>query len=230
MAVLLDHRESILRRALAVLALVAGLAGAAIGLGPDASAAVVDAVLGDVNNSVITLSDIALARALGLFEFVPSDAPVGRPDVERMVDARLVEREAARLEIEGSATAIEEAWKTVGARAGGTAALAGWLEAAGVDPDWARQMVEADVRWRRFIDVRFRAFVFVADTDVSAALGTAAATPEDRERTRQRLIEERTQQDLSRWLKEVRSQARIRVTDVVNAMLPLPFTGPGRTR
>jgi hypothetical protein len=218
-----------LRRALAALALVAGLAGATSGPGPDASAAVVDAVLGEVNDSVITLSDIALARALGLFGIDPSDAPVRRPDVERMVDARLVEREATRLEIGGLAAAVE-AWQAVGARVGGMAALEGWLDAAGVDPDWARHFVEADVRWRRFIDVRFRAFLFVADTDVSAALGTAAATPEDRERTRQRLIDEATQRDLSRWLEDARSRARIRVTDAVNAILPLPFTGPGRTR
>jgi hypothetical protein len=183
-----------------------------------------------VNDSVITLSDIALARALGRFGFTPSDGPVGRPDVDRMVDARLVEREASRLGIEGSATAIEEAWQALGARAGGMEALAGWLEAAGADPAWARQVVEADVRWRRFIDVRFRAFVFVADTDVSAALGTAAATPEDRERTRQRLIDEATQRDLSRWLEDARSRAQVHVTDAANAMLPLPFAGPGRPR
>jgi hypothetical protein len=183
-----------------------------------------------VNDSVITLSDIALARALGRFGFTPSDGPVGRPDVDRMVDVLLVEREAARLGMEGSAAAVEEAWQALGARAGGMEALAGWLEAAGADPAWARQVVEADVRWRRFIDVRFRAFVFVADTDVSAALGTAAATPEDRERTRQRLIDEATQRDLSRWLEDARSRAQVHVTDAANAMLPLPFAGPGRPR
>ncbi|HSD50069.1 MAG TPA: hypothetical protein VLG48_01585 [Candidatus Methylomirabilis sp.] len=218
-----------MRRAVTALALVAALAGAVSGPGPEASAAAVDAVLGDVNGSVITLSDVALARALGLFGFDPSDAPVGPPDLERMVDARLVERETARLEI-GGAAAVGEAWQAVAARAGGVEALVGWLEAAGVDLDWARQMVESDMWWRRFIDVRFRAFVFVADTDVSAALGTVAATPEARERMRQRLIDEVTQRDLSRWLEDARSRAQIRVTDAVNARLPLPFEAPGPTR
>ena len=210
-------------RAVAALAVVAGVA---LGATPGASAAVVDAVLGDVNGTVLTLSDIALARALGLFGFGPSDAPVSRPDVARLMDARLAEREAARLEIGGSTEAVEEAWQAAGVRAGGMAALTSWLETTGIDPDWAKQLVEADVRWRRFIEVRFRAFVFVADSDVAAALGSAGATPEERERTRERLIEEATQRDLAHWQEEARSRARIYYAEAADSLLPLPFTGP----
>jgi hypothetical protein len=241
MAVLPDDRESILSRALlavgralgvrarAAVALAVAI-GVALGATPGASAAVVDAVLADVNGTVLTLSDIALARALGLFGFSPSDGPVSRADVVRLMDARLAEREAARLEIEGSAAAVEEAWRAAGARAGGMAALTSWLAVTGIDPGWARQMVEADVRWRRFVEVRFRAFVFVADSDVTAALGTAGGTPEERERARQRLIEEATQRDLARWLEEARGSARIHYADAADASLPPPFAGPGLAR
>jgi len=232
MAVLSDDRESVLIRALVAraLAALAVVAGLALGATPGAPAAVVDAVLGDVNGTVLTLSDIALARALGLFGFGPSDVPVSRADVARLMDARLAEREAARLEIEGSASEAEEAWQAAGTRAGGTAALTDWLETTGIDPGWARQMVEADVRWRRFIEVRFRAFVFVADSDVAAAPGSTGATPEERERTRQRLIEETTQRDLAQWLEDARSRARIHYADAADASLPLPFSGPGIAR
>jgi hypothetical protein len=241
MAVLSDDRESVLVQALLALGRALGVraravaalavaAGVALGATPSASAAVVDAVLADVNGTAITLSDIALARALGLFGFGPSDAPVSRPDVERLMDARLAEREAARLEIQGSTAAVEEAWRAAGTRAGGMAALTNWLETTGIDPDWAKQLVEADVRWRRFIEVRFRAFVFVAEADVAAALGTTAATPEEREQTRQRLIEEATQRDLARWLEDARSRARISYAEAADGSLPPPFSGPGRTR
>ena len=234
MAVLSDDRESILVRALVALgralAALAVVAGVALGGAPGAPVAIVDAVLADVNGTVLTLSDIALARALGLFGFDPSDAPVSRADVGRLMDARLAEREAARLEIGGSTAAVEEAWQAAGTRAGGMAALTRWLEATGIDPGWARQLIEADVRWRRFIEVRVRAFVFVAEADVAAALGATGATPEERERTRQRLIEEATQRDLALWLEEARSRARIHYADAADASLPLPFSGPGIVR
>ena len=185
MAALPQHRASVLAwllgplgQRVAALALLA-VAAMTIEPGPVASAAVVDAVLADVNGAVLTASDVALARALGLFGFGASGAPVRRPDVERLVDVRLVEREAARLEIGGSPDAIEAAWQAAGAGIGGLPRLLRWLERVGIDPDWARQMVETDVRWRRFIEVRFRAFVFVAESDIAAALGTAAAGTEE---------------------------------------------------
>jgi hypothetical protein len=227
MAVLPDDWQSVLRRALAALAVAAGVA---VGPGPGASAAMVDAVLADVNGTVLTLSDIALARALGLFGFSPSGALVGGADVERLIDARLVEREAARLELEGPAEAVDAAWEAAGTRVGGPVALATWLEAAGIDPGWARQMVEADVRWRHFIEVRFRAFVFVAESDVAAALETAAATAEERERLRERLTDEATQGELAHWLTEARAQAAIRLAGAASGWLPLPFAGPALAR
>ncbi len=226
MAILRDNRQSLLIRALAPLATLALVAALVLGPAPVASAAVVDAVLGDVNGTAITLSDVALARALGLFGFGPSEAPVSRPDVARLMDARLAEREAARLEIEGSAAEVEEAWQAAGTRVGGMGVLTRWLEVTGIDPGWARQMVEADVRWRRFIEVRFRAFVFVAESDVNAALGRTDATPEERERTRQRLTEEVTQRDLAAWLEDARSRARTHYADPAEASLPPPFAGP----
>lgn len=189
-----------------------------------------DAALADVNGTVLTLRDVALARALGLFGFSPSQAPVDRPDVERLIDARLVEREAARREIEGAAAAVDAAWQAAGARLGGPEALAAWLAATGVDPGWARQLLEADVRWRRFIEVRFRAFVFVAESDVAAALGTADAPPEERERMRKQLTDEATQRDLDRWLAEARARAVIHYAGAAAGQLPPPFAGPGLAR
>jgi hypothetical protein len=227
MAVLPDDRQSVLRRTLAALLIAAG---AAAWPGPGASAGVVDAVLADVNGTVLALSDVALARALGLFGFSASEAPVERPEVERLIDARLVEREAARLEIEGTAAAAETAWQAAEARLGGPEALTAWLATAGVDPSWARQLVAADVRWRRFIEVRFRAFVFVPEADVGAALGTAAASPEERERMRRRLTDEATQRDLDRWLAEARARAAIHYAGAAAGRLPLPFAGPGPAR
>jgi len=53
---------------------------------------------------------------------------------------------------------------------------------AGLDEAWVKRLVEADLRGRRFVDVRFRAFVFVTEEDVTKALGPGPHTVDARER------------------------------------------------
>jgi hypothetical protein len=121
-------------------------AGAAM---PSASAGatVVDAVVGAVNSTVITASDIALARALGLFGFAPSKEPIRTSDVDRYGAAIVAALEASRLGIGPTLTELDEAWTALEARIGGSDGLRAWLEATTIDVAWARRALEAHLRW-----------------------------------------------------------------------------------
>jgi hypothetical protein len=93
-----------------------------------ASAVPIDTVLAQVDSRTISASDIALARALGVFGFSPSRSPIARADVDRYVDVLLILAESARIGVEATPAAVDAAWTAVGARSGGEAALTRWLE------------------------------------------------------------------------------------------------------
>ena len=189
----------------------------------------VDAVVAEVDGTVVTASDVALARALGLFALGPAAGPLSAPEVERYVDGRLLVREAARIGVEGTAVERAEAWTEAAARAGGEAALGAWLAAAGVDVAWARRMVDDDLGARRFVELRFRALAFVSEGDVSAALGPGPHGDVARETTRARLTEEAARGRLAEWLAEARARGSVRRLVGEGGSVPDPIPGlPGR--
>jgi hypothetical protein len=115
-------------------------------VGP-ARAALVDLVVGTVDTAVVSASDIALARALGLFGLTPSDDPIRSADVDRYGTALIAVLEASRLGIGPTLTELDEAWAEMETRVGGAAALRAWLEATAIDAVWARRALEAHLRW-----------------------------------------------------------------------------------
>lgn len=213
-------------RALLVLTAVCLLAGPTAQASP---ATFVDAVLAEAGNAVVTASDIALARGLHLFGFRPSAAPIQPEDLERYEDALLVDQEAARLQIVPAKGEVDEAWEAAAVRVGGAEALTVWLDGQGIGLAWGRRMVEADLRWRRFVALRFRAFAFVSEADVNAALGPGAPTPEERERVRESLLAAATEQSLAAWLRDARGRAHIRRTAFGSGGTPAPFPMPSGT-
>ncbi len=112
------------------------------------AASPLDAIVGAVGASAVTASDIALARALSLFGFAPSDAPIRRADVDRYTGALVAAREASRLGIGPTPAEMDEAWASLETRMGGGAALRAWLDATTIDTGWARRALEAHLRWR----------------------------------------------------------------------------------
>ena len=189
-----------------------------------AASTLVDAVLGEVDGHVVTASDIALARALGLFGFQPSTAPITASDLERLVAARIVVREARQIGVGGSPAEIDEAWRAAAERAGHA-----WLDATGVEPEWARATVAADVQWHRFIDARFRAFVFVSEPEVRAALGPGDHGPDERARMRAMLGEREVQRRLSAWIAESEERLRVRRLLAPGDSVPCPMPMPARS-
>jgi len=189
-----------------------------------------DAVLASVNGRIIAASDVAIARALSLFGVEPSDAPIQRADAETLVDSRLIDQEAVQLAIGGTPQEFEEAWRAAADKVGGMSALEAWMDQNDLSGAWIRKMVEADLRWRRFIDLRFRAFVFISDSDVSQALGPGAHAAEAREETRKKLQADAVNRDVTAWLTEARKRATIQHADLVEGGVPLPIPMPPANR
>lgn len=111
----------------------------------------VDVVVGEVRPAIVTASDIALARAFGLFGFTPSEAPIQRGDVDRYGAALVAALEASRLGIGPTLAELDQAWATLETQLGGAAALRSWLETATIDSAWVRRALEAHLRWRTWI-------------------------------------------------------------------------------
>jgi hypothetical protein len=108
----------------------------------------VDAVLAQVESAVVSASDIAIARALGLFGFTPSDHPIDAADVDRYANALGEVLEATRLGLAPSTSEIDQAWADLVARRGGAQAFQAWLDTVAVEAAWARRALEAHLRWR----------------------------------------------------------------------------------
>jgi len=124
------------------------------------------------------------------------------------------------------AEGAEAAWRAAGARAGGMDALIAWLRRNGIEENWARSAVEADLRRRRYIDLRFRAFAFVPEAEVERALGPGSHGPEARERARGALQHAIVRRRLAAWLKEARARARVRLLLEETQTIPAPFPMP----
>lgn len=181
-----------------------------------------DAVLAEIGSRPVTLSDVALARALGVLGLEPSPGPITDADLASYLDAQLAVREATQLDIEVPAADVDRAWE----KAGG-AALAARLAAAGISPAWARRLLEADLRVERFVDLRFRAFAFVTEFDVDEALGPGSHDEATRARTRDRLRADMVARAFVTWKEDARHRIAIRRVPGVTGPWPPPFSlGP----
>ena len=186
----------------------------------------VDTLLAQVDARTISASDIALARALRVFGFAPSSAPITRTDVDRFVDVRLILAEAAKIGVEAEPAALDKAWAEAAARAGSEAALARWLEDKAIDRDWARLMVGEDIVKSKFLDARFTAFIFPDEETVTRALGPGQHDEDARERVREKLIREAAVEAQAKWLDDARRRASIKILLPDGASVVPPFPGP----
>jgi hypothetical protein len=181
-----------------------------------------DAVLAEIGSRPVMLSDVALARALGVLGLEPSTGPITGADVARYLDAQLAVREAAQLALEVPSADVDRTWE----KAGG-AALAARLEAVGIDPAWARRLVEDDLRVERFVDLRFRAFAFVTEFDVDEALGPGSHDEATRARTRDRLRADMIARAFAAWKEDARQRVSIRRVPGATGPWAPPFSlGP----
>jgi hypothetical protein len=184
--------------------LAIAVVGAAGGPAEADSPRVIDRVVAEVDGAAVPASDVTLARALGLFGLEPARTPLAVADVERYLEGRLLVGEANRLQIESPAA--ERA------------------------ADWARELVDDDLRRRQFVELRFRALAFVSEAEVTAALGGGAASEAERDRERRRLEEARASDRLRAWLAEARQRATVRVLLPEGETVPLVLPGGPESR
>jgi hypothetical protein len=212
------HRDVVGR--LSTLAVVTALLAPA---SAPAAPVLVDRVLAAVGDSLVTASDVALARGLALFGFQPAATSITAAEVERMIRARLVVDEARRLDLVVEEAEVEAAWRALADRRDGSAALAAWLADNAIEPAWARGRLADHLRHERFLELRFRAFVFVLEEDISAALGPGEHLPAARDRAREQLRAEIVGRRLAEWLQEAARRTRIRRLLPADQEVPLPW-------
>jgi hypothetical protein len=184
-----------------------------------------DRLVAEVAGAVVTATDVALGRALGLFGLTPAVGPLSVAEIQRYVDGQLLVREAARIGVEDTAAQRAEAWAALTERAGGAGALIGWLTAADVDVPWAWRLADEDLRMRLFVELRFRALAFISEADLAAALGPGTHDESAREAMRTRLEAEAARRQLAEWLADARARASIRL--YVSESVPIPNPLPG---
>ena len=186
-----------------------------------------DRVVAEIDATLVPASDVAIARALGLFDLTPAPRAIEATDVERYVDGRLLTREATRL----VATTAEEGGGVGGRRdrAGGQTVLATWLRIADVDPAWARRLVDEDSISRRFVEVRFRDLAFVSEAEVTAAMGPGAHGEAERETVCARLEGDTARRRLGEWLVETRGAASSAASSTKARESRTPWPAPGST-
>lgn len=206
--------------ALAALALFGALLGART-----APAQVFDTLLAQVDSKTIASSDIALARALGIFGYEPTSAPIGRADIDRFVDILLILTEAGRIGLSVEPAQADQAWVAIAERAGGEAAFERWLGEHAIDRDWARRFVQDDLLRSKYFDERFAAFVFPEEDAVTRELGPGQHDEIERERARQKLIRAAALMAQAEWLQGARRRASIKIL-LPDASMALPFPPP----
>jgi hypothetical protein len=187
-----------------------------------------DAVLASVAGKTVTVTDVAIGRALSLFDLRPSEAPIGRADVESLANAVLMEWEAAQLAIGNKREEVQAAWDEAADRVGGVPAFRTWMIQAGLDETWVKSLVERDLRRQRFIDLRFRAFAFVSDADVTATLGPGAHAPDAVDRAREVLRLQAIDRAVADWLADARTRTPVGFSDTVAQGVLPPFPMPAR--
>jgi hypothetical protein len=190
------------------------------------SAQMVDTLLAVVDSQTVAASDIALARSLGVLGFTASAAPMGRSDIARYADAFVILQEAERIGISVEPLETDRAWAAAVTRAGGEAAVQRWLDGHAIDRDWARHVVELDVRRQKFLAERFAAFVIPSEDDITRALAPGQTDEAAREQARESLVRAAAEKAQAEWLEGARRRAAIRILIPDGAVIPPPFPPP----
>lgn len=187
----------------------------------------IDQILVLVNDGVITRTDLFWSLA------IDPDAPspegnVGsdllRLKLEVMIDYRLIQQEASRIPAPDiTQEEIDKERNQVIARFQSEAAFRRRVESVGLTPDKINDLMREKLLIYRFIDFRFRSFVFVTDQEIRNYYDNVHA-PEIRKRgqvppsldeadIRQTITavlrEQKVNEEIDRWLREARQRADI---------------------
>jgi peptidyl-prolyl cis-trans isomerase SurA len=140
-----------------------------LGLALSSPAAAQSAIKALVNDQPITTYDV---RNRARFLQLTTQGRAGEKQaLEELIDERLKEQEARRLNVGISVSAIEEAFAGIASRANLTPAqLEQALQQEGVNPETLKSRIRAELAWAEVVRARFRATVQITDQDVADAL------------------------------------------------------------
>lgn len=186
---------------------------------------VTDRLLVLVNRDVITESDVRWALALDP-EVQPLDlsAENRRAMLERLIDQRLLLQEAEKLpRNEPTEEEITEHLnKEIIAKFGGNEKFVERMKKVGLEQAMLREIVRRRLEILKYVDFRFRSFIFIKPEDIeayyrntiipeAARKGLGAPELEDKLRSNieARLINDRVNVELDRFFDETRAQAQI---------------------
>jgi hypothetical protein len=132
---------------------------------------IVDQIVTLVNNDAITRTDLLWGVALDPGSPSPA-GPVGSDILRRMldtlIDQRLIAQEAARLP--GAEVTAEDIDKyrrqLIDSFRGGEATFRQRVEAVGLTPERIDALIKERIEIERFVEFRFRSFVFVSETEI----------------------------------------------------------------
>jgi hypothetical protein len=131
-----------------------------------AASVVIDRVLAVVSGSIITLSDVDGAIALGVVNVARAVDPV-RSGLDQLIERSLMLAEVERYAPpEPPAAEIDARVQALRARAGGGAQLQQTLAAVGFGDDRLRRIARDDLRLQNYLNQRFAATVPASDEEV----------------------------------------------------------------
>jgi peptidyl-prolyl cis-trans isomerase SurA len=184
-----------------------------------ARAELVDRIVAVVDRDVVTLSEAEQSRAV--VRARSGEEPLLATVVERLIEARLVEREVERLSAKTPpgdllAAALEDLRKTFPSEAAFREALV----ASGISEEELRAQVARQARVAAYLEQRFRPLTFVTEEQIEAyyrdELPPASGGAERPElasvsESIRRILEERAfNARVSEWIDDLKERARIR--------------------
>jgi hypothetical protein len=218
-----------LRRSIALLAsciLLAAFAASPAFNPPARAQTVVDQIVALVNNETLARTDLLWNIALD--PTAPSPAgPVGSEILRRMldtlIDQRLIAQEAARLP--GAEVTAEDVDKyrrqLIESFRGGESAFRQRVASVGLTPERIDSIIRERIEIDRFVEFRFRSFVFISETEIKRyydevlapevrKLGQVPPPLDDlRNDILARLKAEKINQELDRFIATARQRAEI---------------------
>lgn len=184
-----------------------------------AAGEVIDRVLGVVNGSVVTLSDVEGARRFGLVAAHSTDL---RSALDRVIDRRLALVEVERYAPpEPSVARVDESIAAVRARFPSESAYAAALAETGMTIDQLRRHLRDDLRLQTYAQQRFGFAVqpsedetlayFAANQDRFKRGNQLPAYEDVRSEVREALIAEKKAESIREWIGGLRRRADITI-------------------
>lgn len=189
-------------------------------------AEIIDRLAVTIDNQAITESEIV--REIRLAAFLNADRLNFSPETKRKAANRLIEQKLIRREIElghyvqPAPVEVEPMLKQIQARFHGPEEFRQALSRYGIDESDLTPYLLWQITLLRFIDIRFRPAVQVADDDMQkyfnqhlpewqrqAAPGKKIAFDDVRDQIYQTLTDQRVDEQLDQWLAQTRKRARI---------------------